>query len=92
MQGKISLEKKEERSKRLLALSKSKHLEFLELNTGQTANVLFEKTRIDGMINGYTGNYIRVEYPWQPKLAGQVKKVLLSGISSGGKMDIKLID
>jgi threonylcarbamoyladenosine tRNA methylthiotransferase MtaB len=92
MQGKISHEKKEERSKRLLALSKSKHLEFLEFNTGQTADVLFEKNRIDGMINGYTGNYIRVEYPWQPKLAGQVQKVLLSGISTGGKMNIKLID
>jgi threonylcarbamoyladenosine tRNA methylthiotransferase MtaB len=92
MKGKISHEKKEERSKRLLKLSESKHLEFLELNTGQTANVLFEKNRIDGMINGYTGNYIRVEYPWQSKLTGQVKKVLLSGISTGGKMNIKLIN
>jgi threonylcarbamoyladenosine tRNA methylthiotransferase MtaB len=92
MQGKISHKKKDDRSKRLLALSESKHMEFLELNKGQTANVLFEKNRIDGMINGYTGNYIRVEYPWHPKLAGQVKKVLLSGISAGGKMNINLID
>ncbi len=43
---------------------------------------LFEKTRIDGLITGFSSNYIRVEYPWQAGLAGQVKKVKLNGISS----------
>lgn len=90
--GKINYEKKAERSKKLLALSESKHLEFLELNTGHTAEVLFEKNKINGMITGYTGNYIRVEYQWQPKLAGQIKKAELTNISIGGKMNIELID
>jgi threonylcarbamoyladenosine tRNA methylthiotransferase MtaB len=90
--GKINYEIKTERSKKLLALSESKHLEFLELNTGHTAEVLFEKNKINGMITGYTGNYIRVEYPWQSKLAGQIKKVELTNISIGVKMNIELTD
>jgi hypothetical protein len=44
------------------------------------------------MIGGYTGNYIRVEHPWQSALPGEVKKVRLTGISDSGKMEIELIE
>jgi hypothetical protein len=45
----------------------------------------------DGLITGLTSNYIRVEYPWDSKLAGEVKKVRLKNISPSGKMSIELI-
>jgi hypothetical protein len=45
-----------------------------------------------GMISGFTGNYIRVEYPWQAKLAGNVRKVRLTKILPSGKMGIELIE
>ena len=89
---KVSFEEKEKRSKRLLSLSEDKALKFNKLNTGQISNVLFEKTRNEGMITGFTSNYIRVEYPWQTKLAGRIKKVKLAGISPTGKMNVELID
>lgn len=89
---KVSFEEKEKRSKRLLSLSEDKALKFNKLNTGQISNVLFEKTRNEGMITGFTSNYIRVEYPWQTKFAGRIKKVKLAGISPTGKMNVELID
>ena len=89
---KVSHMEKEIRSKRLIALSKNKNLKFLELNIGQTANVLFERTRSDGQISGFTPNYIRVEHPWQAKLAGQVRKVRLTGISPDFKMETELTE
>ncbi len=68
-----------------------KHDEFLRLNIGKTADVLFEKTRVNNMITGYTGNYIRVEYPWQSGLAGQVRRVKLKDLSGDNRMSIELI-
>jgi hypothetical protein len=53
---------------------------------------LFERTRSEGFITGFTSNYIRVEYLWQSDLSGQIKKVKLNGISPAGRMSIELID
>ena len=67
------------------------HKEFLKINTGMITSVLFEKTRSDGMISGFTSNYIRVEHQWQSELACQVRKVRLKGTAPSGKMNIELI-
>ena len=90
--GKVSQVAKGIRSKRLIALSKNKNLEFNKLNLGQVTNVLFERTRGEGLISGFTSNYIRVEHPWQSKLAGQIKKVKLNTISTTGRVVVELID
>jgi threonylcarbamoyladenosine tRNA methylthiotransferase MtaB len=90
--GKVTFEEKESRSKKLISLSKQKHQTFLAQNTGCNASVLFEPAKSAGMISGYTGNYIRVEHPWQSALSGEIKKVRLTGISVNGKMKIELID
>ena len=90
--GKVSYAEKESRSKRLIALSAKKNLEFYKSNLHQVTDVLFEKIRTDGSITGFTPNYIKVEYPWQAQLAGQIKKVKLTGISRTGKMSVELID
>jgi threonylcarbamoyladenosine tRNA methylthiotransferase MtaB len=91
MPGKIPFRTREKRSKRLLSLSAEKHLEFCKQNIGHTAEVLFEHTRHEGMITGFTGNYLRAEYPWETSLAGNVKKVRLMGISGSGRMTAELI-
>ncbi|MCX6333220.1 MAG: tRNA (N(6)-L-threonylcarbamoyladenosine(37)-C(2))-methylthiotransferase MtaB [Bacteroidia bacterium] len=92
MTGKISHEKKEGRSRKLIELSHLKHDKFLVLNIGKTAAVLFEKTRTNNMITGYTGNYIRVVYPWQSKLSGHIRKVRLTGMSEDNRMSVELLD
>jgi threonylcarbamoyladenosine tRNA methylthiotransferase MtaB len=53
--------------------------------------VLFERSGDSGMINGFTGNYIRVEHPYDPALQGEIKKVILKGISNSGNMNIEII-
>ena len=89
---KVVFNDKEKRSKRLIALSKKKNLIFNTLNIGQITDVLFEKTRSEGFITGFTSNYIRVEYPWEARLAGQIKKVRINELSSSGRMSIELIE
>ena len=89
---KVDYKEKEMRRKRLVNLSESKNLEFMHLNTGKSSEVLFEKTRNEGLISGFTSNYIKVEHPWQSLLARQIKKVKLKNISLSGKMCVELID
>jgi len=90
--AKVSDRDKEKRSKSLIALSQKKNLIFNKLNIDQVTNVLFERTHSEGLITGFTSNYIRVEYPWETKLAGEIKKVKLNKISPSGRMCIELID
>ena len=89
-EGKVQNSAKEIRSKRLIALSEKKHLGFSSQNIGTETEVLFEKNRIAGMITGFTPNYLKVEHPWQAKLAGNIRKARLTGTSHDGRITIEL--
>ena len=89
---KVLYKVKEKRSKSLISLSQKKNYIFNKLNIGQITNVLFEGTRNEGLITGFTSNYIRVEHPWESRLVGQMKKVRLNKISPSGRMSIELIE
>lgn len=88
---KVTPGEKEKRSKRLIRLSEEKNLKFNTLNINRIANILFEGSRNGGMITGFTENYIRVEYPWQSSLPGQIRKARLTGISATGNMTIEIL-
>ena len=90
--GKVLFKDKEKRSKRLIELSHKKNLMFNQLNNGQVTNVLFESTRSEGLITGFTSNYIRVEHPWDPQLTNKIKKVRLNKISQSGRISIEIMD
>ncbi len=89
---KVSHGETEERRKKLVSLSEYKSQEFIKMNSGQITKVLFERNRIEGIISGFTSNYIKVEHPWQSKLSGQVRKVKLLNISPTGRMAVELIE
>ena len=90
--GKVPFRIRENRSRRLINLSERKHYEFCKRNIGQTADILFEHKRIDGVVTGFTGNYIKTEYPWKPGLAGKIKRARITGISGTGRVTAELID
>ena len=89
---KVLYKVKEKRSKSLISLSQKKNYIFNKLNIGQITNVLFESTRNEGLITGFTSNYIRVEHRWESRLTGQIKKVRLNKISPSGRISIELIE
>ena len=53
------------------------HQEFIEANKGIAEKVLFESTDRKGMMEGYTGNYIRVSRSYDPELIGSIVDVVL---------------
>lgn len=92
MNEKVKWADRERRSKRLLELSALKRNEFYRLNEGKTAEILFEHIRREGMIEGFTGNYLRVQYPWRNELAGRIKKVVLKDLAGNGNINVELTD
>lgn len=61
-----------ERNKILRNLSYMKMQFFTQQHAGQTRKVLFEGHEKNGMMEGYTDNYIRITVPYQPALANNI--------------------
>lgn len=61
-----------ERNKALRNLSYMKMQHFTELHAGQSRKVLFEGSSKNGMMEGYTDNYIRITTPFRSEWANQV--------------------
>lgn len=68
---------KTERVARLEALCGGLHTAFVEKNRGRRSQVLWESDEKDGMMGGYTGNYIRVERPYDPVLVNMVEDITI---------------
>lgn len=58
-------------------LCKTLNEDFIAAQKGVREQVLFEEDNNDGVMSGYTGNYIKVDRPWDPTLAGKIVEVTL---------------
>lgn len=67
------------RSQILLELSEKTLQAFYEVHTGREAKVLFEHTKKDGMMHGFTENYIKVETPYYASLINEIRRIRLGG-------------
>ena len=68
---------KTKRVQMLEDLCKELHEEFVKSNKGVQEQVLFESTDRNGMMEGYTGNYIRVSRPYDPDLIGKIVDIVI---------------
>ncbi len=68
---------KTERVARLEYLCSELHSEFVAKNGGRRSQVLWESDVKDGLMGGYTGNYIRVEKPYDPELVNMVEDITI---------------
>ena len=68
---------KTERVARLEALSDDLHAAFVAANKGLPERVLWESSVKDGQMFGYTGNYIRVEKPYDPALVNTLESIVI---------------
>ncbi|MBE6250255.1 MAG: tRNA (N(6)-L-threonylcarbamoyladenosine(37)-C(2))-methylthiotransferase MtaB [Bacteroidales bacterium] len=68
---------KTKRVQMLEDLCKELHEDFVKSNKGVQEHVLFESTDRNGMMEGYTGNYIRVSRPYDPDLIGKIVDIVI---------------
>ena len=65
------------RVERLEALCRELEAEFIATNRGRKERVLWESDKKDGRMAGYTGNYIRIERPYDASRVGTIEEVTL---------------
>ncbi|MEM9933944.1 MAG: tRNA (N(6)-L-threonylcarbamoyladenosine(37)-C(2))-methylthiotransferase MtaB [Bacteroidota bacterium] len=87
MQGAIPMHKRRERSQMLRILSEKKKRFFYEPFTGSARPVLWEGKEANGMIEGFTDNYLKVKIPYQEALTNTITPVHLSKINAEGVME-----
>ena len=75
---KIPIPIRHEHTARLLELSEKKHNVFIASQLGNCRPVLWEHTNHNGMMQGWTDNYIRLTRPYDPTLVNTITKEVVS--------------
>ena len=81
MPGSIDMGERRRRNQMLTMLSNKKKRHFYQTYLGNIRPVLFEKSRIDGQMTGFTDNYIKTTMPLQENMLNKVKMVKLDHIN-----------
>lgn len=89
---KVPMEKRRERSKMLHILSDKKKRAFYEENLGSTRVALFEAEEDNGMMYGFTENYVKVKIPFEASLVNSFQKVKLLEIDRDGIVNVELLN
>ncbi|NVK86217.1 MAG: tRNA (N(6)-L-threonylcarbamoyladenosine(37)-C(2))-methylthiotransferase MtaB [Cytophagia bacterium] len=89
MEGTVPMKERNKRSKMLRILSEKKKRQFYESQLGSTRTVLFEDDIEDGMMHGFTENYVRVAAKYDPLLINELKTVQLTRINEKGVVEVE---
>ncbi|GAA0894334.1 tRNA (N(6)-L-threonylcarbamoyladenosine(37)-C(2))-methylthiotransferase MtaB [Fulvivirga kasyanovii] len=88
----VPMKVRHQRSKMLRTLSEKKKRKFYEENLGRIDTVLFEEDIEDGMMHGFTNNYVRIAAKYDPVLINELKRVKLTSINPSGHVEIEEVE
>lgn len=86
----VPMEERRSRNQMLNILSEKKRRAFYERHLGQRRPVLFEESRHEGYVSGFTDNYIRIEAPLGPEWINHSLEVELRHINADGLVEINV--
>lgn len=89
MQGAVPIPERKRRNKMLRILSEKKKMEFYRTQLGNKLPVLWEHENKNGMMYGFTENYVRVVKPFDEKSVNQIEEIVLDKITEEGNVSIK---
>jgi threonylcarbamoyladenosine tRNA methylthiotransferase MtaB len=85
----VTMKIRNERSRMLHILSDKKRRAFYDNNLTKSFTVLFENDVEDGLMHGFTENYIRVAAKYDPLLINETKPVTLTSINQKGNVEVE---
>jgi threonylcarbamoyladenosine tRNA methylthiotransferase MtaB len=88
---KVPMETRRERSKMLHLLSERKKNAFYQTQVGKKKSVLFEQEENEGLLYGFTENYVKVKTPFNAALVNQIVAVELTEIDRDGLMKCNIL-
>lgn len=91
MEGSVPGSSRSERSKMLHILSEKKRRLFYEEQLGKQVEILFEGDQKNGLMHGFSSNYVKVEAPYDPLLVNEIVDAKLLDISEDNHVRIQQI-
>jgi threonylcarbamoyladenosine tRNA methylthiotransferase MtaB len=91
MKGVVDYAERKRRNKMLRILSAKKLRLFYEQNLNKEYTVLFEHENKNGIMNGFTENYIKIVYPFDEKLVNQSLSISTKTITEDGFVSGELV-
>ena len=88
MAGVVPVPERKKRNKMLRILSEKKKMAFYQTQIGKTLPVLWEHEDKDGIMFGFTENYVRVQKPYDQNSVNQIENLKLNKIESDGTVSV----
>jgi len=82
----VPVQVRQERTRRLIQLSEKKKNIFWQQYVGTERPVLFEADVEQGILSGYSDNYIRVGVAYDPMLVNEIRNTEIMGLGTQGLM------
>jgi len=79
----VAVTERKRRNKMLRILSEKKQNMFYRMNEGRVAKVLWEHESRNGMMEGYSENYIRVKAEYDPDFVNKITQLTLENFKDG---------
>ncbi len=84
----VPMQVRQERNKILTQLSHKKKRAFYESQVGSTHEVLWEASENEGLMHGFTENYVKVQKPFDENSINRMEKVTLQQIERNGLVGV----
>lgn len=92
MKDVVPMHVRKDRSKMLHILSDKKKRAFYESQLGKKGVVLWESQNHDGIMHGFTENYVKVKQPYNKELENTMQQIELNQIDSDGLVTVRVLE
>ena len=92
MPGIVPVQERRRRNEMLTILSQKKRRYFYGQFIGETRKVLFEKSKVTGMMSGFTDNYVKVELSLEEGLLNKILPIKLEKLNAEGIVKAQLVE
>jgi threonylcarbamoyladenosine tRNA methylthiotransferase MtaB len=89
--GVVPKKERAERSKMLRGLSEKKRRFFYEQYQSAERFALLEGKEAEGIMHGFTDNYVKIEMPYKEELVNSIQKVRLGEVLSTGNVEVECL-
>ena len=91
MPGIVPVAERKKRNKMLRILSEKKKMAFYASQLGKTLPVLWEHENKDGLMFGFTENYVRVQKPFDENSVNRIENVKLGTVQPDGTVSVESV-
>ena len=91
MTGLVPIPERKRRNKMLRILSEKKKMAFYQTQIGKTLPVLWEHENKNGMMFGFTENYVRVQKPFDMNAVNKIELLKLQRLEEDGTVSVSLV-